>query len=58
MEKDVNKRINAEQALEHKYFEEFKVKDLLNEIKDKKKIEKFVENLKNYKRKSILQEKI
>ena len=58
LEKDVNKRINAEQALEHKYFEEFKVKDLLNEIKDKKKIEKFVENLKNYKRKSILQETI
>ena len=58
LEKDINKRINAEQALEHKYFEEFKVKDLLNEIKDKKKVEKFIENLKNYKRKSILQETI
>ena len=58
LDREVNKRINAEQALEHKYFEEFKVKDLLNEIKDKKKIEKFVENLKKYKRKSILQETI
>ena len=58
LEREVNKRITAEQALEHKYFEEFKVKDLLNEIKDKKLIEKFVENLKKYKRKSILQETI
>ena len=58
LEREVNKRITAEEALEHKYFEEFKVKDLLNDFKDKKKIEKFVENLKNYKRKSILQETI
>ena len=58
LERDINKRINAEQALDHKYFCEFKVKDLLNEIKDKKQVEKFIENLKKYKRKSILQETI
>ena len=56
LERDVSKRINAEDALNHKFFEEFNVKNLLNEIKDKNKIEKFVENLRNYKRKSILQE--
>ena len=58
LEKDIQKRISAEDALNHKYFQEFKVKDLYTEIKDKKKIEKFIENLKNYKRKSILQETI
>ncbi len=58
LEREVNQRINSEQALEHKYFEEFKSKELLNKIKDKKKIEKFIENLKHYKRKSILQETI
>ena len=58
LEKDVDLRINSELALKHKYFEEFKVKDLLYEIKDKKIIEKFINNLKNYKRKSILQETI
>ena len=58
LERDINKRINAEQALDHKFFYEFKVKDLLNEIKDKKQVEKFIENLKKYKRKSILQETI
>ena len=58
LERDINLRINAEQALDHKYFYEFKVKDLLNEIKDKKQIEKFIANLKKYKRKSILQETI
>ena len=38
-----------------KFFEEFKVTDLLNKIEDEK-IEKFIKNLKNYKRKSVLQE--
>jgi len=56
LERDVNKRINAETALEHKFFEEFKAKERFNEIKDPNKISKFINNLKNYKRKSILQE--
>jgi len=55
LDKDTTKRINAETALGHKYFDEFKVKDLLNKIEDEK-IEKYIKNLKNYKRKSILQE--
>ena len=58
LDREVNRRINSELALDHKYFEEFKSKELLNEIKDKKKIQKFIENLKSYKRKSILQETI
>jgi calcium-dependent protein kinase len=56
LERDVNKRINAEDALSHKFFEEFKAKEKYNEIKDENKISKFIQNLKNYKRKSILQE--
>lgn len=56
LEKDPKKRINAETALNHKYFDEFKVKELLTEIKDNNIIDRMVENLKNYKRKSIFQE--
>ena len=56
LERDVNKRINAEDALKHKFFEEFKAKEKFNEIKDENKISTFIQNLKNYKRKSILQE--
>ena len=48
LDKDTTKRINAETALGHKYFDEFKVKDLLNKIEDEK-IEKYIKNLKNYK---------
>ena len=56
LERDEKQRINAENALNHKFFEEFKAKERFNEIKDKNKINKFIQNLKNYKRKSILQE--
>ena len=56
LERDLNKRINAETALNHKFFEEFKAKEKFNEIADANKISKFIHNLKNYKRKSILQE--
>jgi calcium-dependent protein kinase len=56
LEKDINIRINAETALNHKFFQKYKVKEMFNEIKDQNKIDKFVNNLKNYKRKSILQE--
>ena len=55
LERDVTIRINAETALSHKFFEEFKVADLLNKLDDEK-IDKFIKNLKNYKRKSVLQE--
>ena len=56
LEKDINKRINAETALKHKFFSVNKVKEMFNEIKDQNKIIKMVNNLKQYKRKSILQE--
>ena len=56
LEKEPKQRINAETAISHKYFDEFKVKDLLTEIKDVNLIDRMIENLKNYKRKSILQE--
>jgi calcium-dependent protein kinase len=56
LEKEPKQRINAETAINHKFFDEFKVKDLLTEIKDVNIIDKMIENLKNYKRKSILQE--
>ena len=56
LEKDIKKRINAETALNHKFFRTHNVKEMFNEIKDKSKIDKFVFNLKQYKRKSILQE--
>ena len=56
LEKDIDKRINAETALKHKFFINHKVKEMFNEIKDKNQINKFVTNLKQYKRKSILQE--
>ena len=56
LEKEPKLRINAEIAISHKFFDEFKVKDLLTEIKDANLIDRMIENLKNYKRKSILQE--
>jgi len=56
LEKEPKLRINAETAISHKFFDEFKVKDLLTEIKDVNLIDRMIENLKNYKRKSILQE--
>ena len=56
LEKEPKQRINAETAISHKFFDEFKVKDLLTEIKDANLIDRMIENLKNYKRKSILQE--
>ena len=54
--KDVDKRINAEQALNHPWFKENKSKEMYNEIKDKNTIKKLIENLKKYKRESIIQE--
>ena len=56
LEKNIEKRINAEDALNHKFFNTHRVKDIYNEIKDQKQIEKFIDNIKHYKRKSILQE--
>ena len=56
LDKNIDQRINAETALNHKFFQAHRVKEIFNDIKDQKKIDKFVNNLKHYKRKSILQE--
>ena len=56
LEKDYKKRINAEQAMNHEFFTRFKIKELVNDIKDKSIVKKLINNLKNYKCTSILQE--
>ena len=56
LEKNIKKRINAETALNHPWFDVFKSKDILTDIQDKDTIKRFIENLKNYKRGTIIQE--
>ena len=51
-----NKRLSAEQALAHPWFKENKSKELFNKIKDESTIKKMIQNLKVYKRDSIIQE--
>ncbi len=53
---DINKRINAEQALNHPWFKMNKSQELFNKIKDNNIIRELIENLKKYKRTSIIQE--
>ena len=55
LEKDPKKRINAEDALNHKFFFIYKTKESLNNISDEK-IRNYLNHLKKYKCKSILQE--
>ena len=50
------KRISAEEALNHPWFKEHKTKELYNQIEDETIIKQLLENLKNYKRDSALQE--
>ena len=56
LERDISKRLNAEMALQHRWFQVYKCKEILNDIQDKDKIKKFIENLKNYHCGSIIQE--
>ena len=56
LEKDYKKRINADSAMNHQFFTQFHIKNLLNEIKDEAVINKLINNLKNYKCQSIIQE--
>ena len=56
LERDIKKRINAEMALNHPWFDVFKCKEILNDIQDKDMIKRFINNLKNYSSKSIIQE--
>ena len=53
---EVNKRINAQDALNHPWFKEQKAKELYNQIKDENIIKKLLSNLKKYKRNSVIQE--
>ena len=53
---DTNKRISAEQALNHPWFKTNKSKELFNQIKDSQQIQQFIDNLKAYKSDSVIQE--
>ena len=53
---DINRRINAEQALNHPWFKDNKSKELYNRINSNETIRILIENLKSYKRTSIIQE--
>ena len=53
---NLKKRISAEEAVIHPWFEKFGSKKLLNDIKDERLIEQFIDNLKTYKSDSIIQE--
>ena len=53
---DVDKRISAEEALNHPWFKENKSKQLFNNIKDKRTIKDLIKNLKSYHRTSVIQE--
>ena len=51
-----NQRISAQEALEHKWFKAQNSKELFNTIKHQKTIKQLIQNLKSYKRNSIIQE--
>ena len=50
------KRISAQDALLHPWFKENKSKELFNQIKDESALRKLINNLKSYKKDSIIQE--
>ena len=56
LERDINKRIGASEALNHPWLKEHKSKELFNEIVDQSIVERLLLNLKNYKKNSIIQE--
>ena len=51
-----NKRISAQDALNHPWFKENNSRELYNRIKDESVLKKLIHNLKVYKRDSIIQE--
>ena len=53
---DYNERISAEQALNHPWFKANKSQELFNKINDNGTIRDLIQNLKNYRRTSIIQE--
>lgn len=54
--KDPSKRLSAEMALEHPFFKKFKAKENFNQILSKRLATSFINNLKSYKRVSVIQE--
>jgi len=56
LEKDISKRIRADAALKHKWFQIYKSKEIRVDIEDPKIIESYLRNLKNYKKSSQIQE--
>ena len=56
LEKDIDKRIRADAALRHKWFQIYKSKEIRVDIEDPKIIEAYLRNLKNYKKSSQIQE--
>jgi calcium-dependent protein kinase len=55
LERDINKRIRADGALKHKWFQIYKSKEIRVEV-DPEDIKKCIENLKKYKKSSEIQE--
>ncbi len=56
LEKDIKKRIRAEDALKHKWFQVYKSKEILIDIEDPQLIQRYLKNLKNFKCSSAIQE--
>jgi calcium-dependent protein kinase len=53
---DPQKRISAEEALNHNWFKDNKSKELFNQINDEAILKKLIDNLKTYKNQSAIQE--
>ena len=53
---DPEQRITAEEALNHPWFKKYKSKEIFNKVKDKSTIKDLINNLKKYKRTSLIQE--
>ena len=53
---DYNKRISAQDALNHPWFKENKSKELFNKVKHSLTIRDLINNLKSYRRTSVIQE--
>ena len=53
---DPEKRISAEEALNHPWFIDNKSKELYNQINDENILKNLIENLKNYKNHSVIQQ--
>ena len=53
---NVNDRITAEQALNHQWFKDYNTKEIYNQIEDENIINNLLNNIKNYKRESAIQE--